>query len=141
MSPFIRAAALRSTALATTLALTGVFAPSSDQSWLTVGASANDVVNFSFTANTGAAARTAHITLLGQQITVIQAGLAPLVIQSSASLAANASSIVINPYQAIAVQIAVAASAATPPVSASGERAGGAGGGDAASVVSCPEMT
>ena len=59
--------------LPTTQALTGVFAPSSDQSWLTIGTIANGVVNFSFTANTGAAARTAHISLLGQQITVTQA--------------------------------------------------------------------
>ncbi len=55
-----------------TLSLTGAFAPSSDQSWLTIGAVDNGVVHFSFTANTGAAARTAHITLLGQQITVTQ---------------------------------------------------------------------
>ena len=76
-SPVDETAAAGSDALAavvpTTLALTGVFAPSSDQSWLTIGTIANGVVNFSFTANTGAAARTAHITLLGQQITVTQA--------------------------------------------------------------------
>ena len=41
--------------------------------WLTIGAVANGVVHFSFTANTGAA-RTAHITVLGQPITVTQAG-------------------------------------------------------------------
>jgi len=60
--------------LPTTQALTGVFAPSSDQSWLTIGTTANGVVNFSFTANTGTVPRTAHITLLGQQITVTQDG-------------------------------------------------------------------
>ena len=36
--------------LPTTQPLTGVFAPSSDQSWLTIGTIANGVVNFSFTA-------------------------------------------------------------------------------------------
>jgi streptogramin lyase len=59
--------------LPTAQSLTGAFAPSSDQSWLTLGPIANGVVNFSFTANTGVAARTAHITVLGQQITVTQA--------------------------------------------------------------------
>ncbi len=53
--------------------LTGVFAPTSDQSWLSIGTVANGVVNFSFAANTTGADRTAHITVLGQQITVTQA--------------------------------------------------------------------
>src|SRR5579862_584907 len=44
----------------------------SDQSWLTIGTIANGVVNFSFTANTSNAARVAHITVLGQQVTVTQ---------------------------------------------------------------------
>ena len=52
--------------------LTGAFAPSSDQSWLAVGSSANGVVNLSVTQNSGPA-RTAHLTVLGQQITVNQA--------------------------------------------------------------------
>ena len=52
--------------------LTGSFAPTSDESWLTIGAVSGGVVNFSFTRNTGAA-RTAQITLLGQQIAVTQA--------------------------------------------------------------------
>src|SRR5262249_19266266 len=54
--------------------LTGLFAPSSDQPWLTLGASANGVINFSFTQNTGSA-RTAHLTVLGQPITVTQAAI------------------------------------------------------------------
>ncbi len=62
--------------LPTTQSLTGLFAPTSDQSWLTIGASANGVVHFSFTANTGAA-RVAHITVLGQSITVTQAAFDP----------------------------------------------------------------
>ena len=56
----------------TTTNLTGVFAPSSDQSWLTIGAVANGVVDFSFTANTSTAPRVAHISLLGRQIPVTQ---------------------------------------------------------------------
>ena len=53
--------------------LTGVFAPTSDQSWLTIGPVANGIVGFSFTANpVVAAARTAHINVLGHQIPVTQ---------------------------------------------------------------------
>jgi streptogramin lyase len=60
--------------LPTTESLTGVFKPTSNQSWLTIGTITNGVVNFSFTANTAGTARTATITELGQQITVTQAG-------------------------------------------------------------------
>jgi Fe-S cluster biogenesis protein NfuA len=60
--------------LPATTNLTGVFAPTSDQSWLTIGSIANGVIGFSFTANTSSA-RTAHITVLGHQITVTQNGL------------------------------------------------------------------
>ena len=56
--------------------LTGAFAPASDQSWLTIGAVSGGAVNFSFTGNSGAA-RTAHITLMGQQIAVTQASSTP----------------------------------------------------------------
>jgi sugar lactone lactonase YvrE len=58
--------------LPSTTSLAGIFAPTSDQNWLTIGAIANGVVSFSFTANTSGAARTAHITVLGQQIAVTQ---------------------------------------------------------------------
>jgi sugar lactone lactonase YvrE len=47
------------------------FAPTNDQSWLTITGITNDVVSFSFTANTGPA-RTANITLLGQTIPITQ---------------------------------------------------------------------
>jgi len=50
------------------------YAPTSDQSWLTLGTIANGVVSFSFTANSGAT-RTAHITLFGVNVTVTQAGI------------------------------------------------------------------
>jgi sugar lactone lactonase YvrE len=62
--------------LPSTASLSGVYAPSSDQSWLTIGTIANGVVSFSFSANTSTS-RVAHITLLGQQITVTQDGSAP----------------------------------------------------------------
>ena len=47
------------------------FAPTSDQSWLTITGITNGVVSFGFTANTGSA-RTAHINLLGQTISITQ---------------------------------------------------------------------
>jgi streptogramin lyase len=68
--------------LPTSQSLTGVFAPSSDQSWLTVGTSANGVVNYSYTQDTGAA-RTGHLTILGQQITVQQENFPVLSISSN----------------------------------------------------------
>jgi autotransporter-associated beta strand protein len=78
-SPVSEAAAAGSDALdailPATQSLTGVFAPASDQGWLSIGAVSGGVVNFSFTANSGAA-RSAHITLLGEQITVTQAAAA-----------------------------------------------------------------
>jgi streptogramin lyase len=49
------------------------FAPTSDQSWLTITDVTNGVVSFSFTANTGPA-RSANINLLGQEISVTQTG-------------------------------------------------------------------
>ena len=58
-----------------TESLTGLFAPTSDQSWLTITDTNNGIVSYSYTANTSAAARTAHITVLGQTITVTQAGI------------------------------------------------------------------
>jgi sugar lactone lactonase YvrE len=47
------------------------FAPTSDQSWLTITGITNGVVSFSFTADTGPA-RTANITVLGQTIPITQ---------------------------------------------------------------------
>ena len=58
--------------LPATESLTGVFAPTSDQPWLTLGSPSGGVIPFFFTANTGTTSRTAHITVLGQQITVTQ---------------------------------------------------------------------
>jgi uncharacterized repeat protein (TIGR01451 family) len=52
-------------------------APSSDQSWLIIGSVGGGVVHFFFSANTTGSPRTAHITLLGQQIPITQPTLAP----------------------------------------------------------------
>jgi DNA-binding beta-propeller fold protein YncE len=49
----------------------------SDQTWLTIGSVVNGVLSFSFTANTTASARVAHITVLGRSITVTQAAPSP----------------------------------------------------------------
>jgi hypothetical protein len=50
--------------------LLGPFAPASDQSWLAITGITNGVVSFAFTAT--ATNRTAHITLLGQPISITQ---------------------------------------------------------------------
>jgi streptogramin lyase len=58
--------------LPSTAILAGALAPVSDQSWLAIGTVSNGVVSFSFAANTGAAARVANISVLGQVIPVTQ---------------------------------------------------------------------
>ena len=74
--------------------LTGLFAPTSDQSWLTIGSVANGVVNFNFNVNLTGAARTAHIKLLGQTINVTQAaGTPPVVTTPTISGIANTSAV------------------------------------------------
>jgi DNA-binding beta-propeller fold protein YncE len=50
------------------------FAPTSSQSWLTISGTANGVVSFAFTDNSGPS-RTAQITVLGVNIAITQAGL------------------------------------------------------------------
>ena len=72
-----------------TAPLTGVYAPTSDSSWLSIGTIANGVVSFSFTANTSTS-RVGHIMVLGQQITVTQNG-APTVVSSTPSSGAGTS--------------------------------------------------
>jgi hypothetical protein len=59
--------------LPATVNLLPPFAPSSDQSWLTITGITNGVVSFSLTTNLGSS-RTAHIALLGQNIPVTQGG-------------------------------------------------------------------
>ncbi len=64
------------------------FAPTSDQSWLTITGTANGVVSYSFTANTGSP-RTAHIGLLGESIPVTQSVLTVTPPQLTAQLLGN----------------------------------------------------
>jgi streptogramin lyase len=58
--------------LPTTTSLAGIFTPSSDQTWLMIGDIFDGAIGFSFTANPSNSTRVAHITVLGQQITVTQ---------------------------------------------------------------------
>jgi streptogramin lyase len=64
------------------------FAPTSDQSWLTITGITNGVVSFSFTADAGPA-RTANIRLLGQTIPVTQGVFATPPILSTAQMLDN----------------------------------------------------
>ena len=66
--------------LPSTASLAGVFAPISNQSWLTIGTIASGVINLSFTANPSSFARYATINLLGQQISVMQEPVAILTV-------------------------------------------------------------
>jgi hypothetical protein len=58
--------------LPSTTSLTGFFAPTSDQSWLTIGSITNSAIGFSFSANTSTSPRVAHIALLGHQAAIGQ---------------------------------------------------------------------
>ncbi|HWY29701.1 MAG TPA: BACON domain-containing carbohydrate-binding protein, partial [Candidatus Acidoferrum sp.] len=49
------------------------FAPTVNQPWLNIASTVAGVVSFNFTANTGTVARSAFLTLLGQNITINQA--------------------------------------------------------------------
>jgi streptogramin lyase len=60
------------TVLPSTASLSGIFAPTSDQSWLSIGGTEGGVINFFMSENTSGSARVAHITVLGQQVTVTQ---------------------------------------------------------------------
>ena len=57
---------------------------SSDQSWLTITGIAGGIISFSFQPNISTASRTAHITILGLQVTVTQAGDVPVSLAKSA---------------------------------------------------------
>ena len=63
--------------LPATESLTGPFAPTSDQAWLSIASATNGVVPLAFGANAGPA-RNAHVTVLGQSIPVFQAATATL---------------------------------------------------------------
>jgi hypothetical protein len=65
--------------------LSGPFAPTASDPWLTITGTMGGVVSFSFTANTNQLGRGGVITLLGQSITVTQAGAVypPVVVNAS----------------------------------------------------------
>ena len=56
----------------------------SDQTWLTITSVTTGAIGFAFLANTSPASRTAHITMLGQQVTVTQSGDIPVNLSKSA---------------------------------------------------------
>jgi hypothetical protein len=70
-------AAAGSDQLLPVLPATAPVTAASDSSWLTIGTITNGVVSFSLTQNVGTAARTAHISILGQSIPVTQSGQVP----------------------------------------------------------------
>jgi len=97
-SPFAGVDTLPSV-LPATANLMGVFAPTSDQSWLTIGQVTNGVVKFSFSEN-AISNRVAHINVLGETIPITQVGpnystgtsnlfVGPLAGSNSVVLAAN----------------------------------------------------
>jgi hypothetical protein len=53
------------------------FAPTRDQPWLTITGIADGMVCFTFTENNTVAPRTAHLTVLGQSISITQPGNGP----------------------------------------------------------------
>ncbi len=57
-----------------------VFSASSDQPWLALTGAANGIGSFSFSSNQTTASRSAHIAVLGEQLTVIQQGDTPATI-------------------------------------------------------------
>ncbi len=76
-----------------TAPLTSTLAPTSDKDWLTIGSVSGGTVQFSFSQNTGGN-RTAHIDVLGQEITVTQAGILASVALVEPSAAGHGSDVV-----------------------------------------------
>ena len=87
-----------------TINLTGPFQPTSDQSWLTITSTNNGVVSYSFTANSGATNRIAHISLLGQSVSITQLP----------ALSLGTSSLTEGPNAATDTVVLAAASPSTP---------------------------
>ncbi|MBK8478736.1 MAG: hypothetical protein IPL39_21375 [Opitutaceae bacterium] len=118
--------------LPATTNLAGGFAPSSDQPWLTIKSVAGGVVRYAFTSNTTGADRTAHLTVLGQQIAVTQsAGLVTL----------GARATVVGPEAATGTVLVAAAAPTTPWTATAGATwlhpASAGGTGDALFTYSC----
>ena len=78
--------------LPATANLLAPFAPTNDQPWLTITGITNGVVSFTFGANTTATNRTAHLTLLGQPITITQGAATVPIISQPANLSICAGS-------------------------------------------------
>ncbi|MGA2736657.1 MAG: BACON domain-containing carbohydrate-binding protein [Bryobacteraceae bacterium] len=87
----------------------------SDQSWLTITGIAGGVVGLSFSSNTSAATRTAHVTILGVQVTVTQSGDAPA---NLTLCAGNGQSAPLGQPFAIPLQVCVADAGGNPLSSA-----------------------
>jgi FtsP/CotA-like multicopper oxidase with cupredoxin domain/streptogramin lyase len=78
-----------STVLPATENLLPPFAPTASDPWLTVTGTSGGVVSFSFAANTNKLGRSGVITLLGQSITVTQAGAVYPPVVDNASMPSN----------------------------------------------------
>ncbi len=63
------------------------FIPTSDQPWLLAGSILNGAAQYSFTANTTGAPRTARLTVLGVPVTITQAAAPELVLTGPVRLA------------------------------------------------------
>ncbi|HTQ55150.1 MAG TPA: BACON domain-containing carbohydrate-binding protein [Bryobacteraceae bacterium] len=83
----------------------------SDQSWLTITGIAGGVISFSYAANSSANNRTAHITVLGQQVTLTQSGDAPSFIVKSAG---DGQSIAVGQAYPAPLQVTVTDTAGLP---------------------------
>ena len=96
--------------------LTGVFAPTSSQSWLSIGSATdgtNGQIDFTVAANTPDSVRTADISVLGSQIPVIQLG-SPLVYEvttlgEGAGMLTGGQGTSSNPYSYTTLRAAIAA--------------------------------
>ena len=83
----------------------------SDQSWLTITGIAGGVIGFSFQSNTAASSRTAHITVIGLQVTVTQSGDNPA---SLAKCAGDGQSTALGQFFATALQVCIADAGGNP---------------------------
>lgn len=90
--------------LPATTNLAGVFAPSSDQPWLTIESVVGGVIRYAFAANTTGTDRTAQLTVLGQKISVTQ---------SAGLVTIGARATVVGPSASVGTVLVAAASAST----------------------------
>jgi len=93
------------------LPLTTPLMTTSDQPWLTVTSDVNESISFSFQANNTASSRTAHINVLGQQITVTQNADVPT---SVAVAAGNGQTVAAGQIFPIALEVTVTDTVGNP---------------------------